>query len=118
MHHDAEIPRDVIPATPTPIKEPHEALDVSAWHDAPDLAGYYVYRGPYGARHVLRADFWDRVAIHMKAHGTLTDNDYVKYARHGKFFRIPGLLLEEFRLLVDEKWGSDHTKADADAVFP
>lgn len=101
-----------------PIKEPHDVLDPHPWKDTPDLAGFVVYRGPYGARHVIRADFWDRVAVFMKAYGTLTDNDYVKYPRFGKFFRIPVSLLEEFRLLVDDKRGVDHTRADADAVFP
>jgi len=114
LHHGTDC---TIPETPAAELEHWEALPLGPAEPTPDLAGFFVYVGPYRARHVLRRDFFARIQLWWEANTTHTDEDYIHYPRFGKIHKIPWMFLEEFRSLVDIRKGDDHTAVDPGAII-
>jgi len=83
--------------------------------DSPDQ--WMLWKGPYGAVHHIRKDFWKRVTnTFIESKIETTDNDYWHLARFGKIHRIPASMLDEFRSGVDTSNGTDHTEIDPWAI--
>jgi len=93
-----------------------ERLAYQQLADSPDTFSeqgrLIIWTGPFGARHVIPEDFWQRnwtAITDCMTPEEITDDLYIHFSRFGKIAKIHYAMLKEFEAFIDESLGGSHT---------